>query len=453
VGWIEAQNNYVNSMNGAVRSRVSNHGSPNESQLSNTNLYIKGLKKETTDNDLRNMCQQYGQIKTTKAIIDKLTKQCKGYGFVDFGTQEAASKAIESLNEQSTGLQAQMAKERSFSQYPLVPEQTNTDDTNLYVANLPDSFSEDDLSELFSVHGQVISTRILRDENSKSRGVGFARMESDQKCRDIMNIFNGKPMPEPYQNEQPLLVKFADSGKKLKPYKQNNMQQPFEYQFGAVNGHGGMLGMAQQGMANMGTDMPQQMHAPHGQHPASIAAVAAAMMPKQLAMPYAQGANGAAANYMAVPQYMFPSMQPQQQLMPHTQLMHPAYQAAGMDPSHSVAAMNNQFAQMNFDGGQVAQSQFNMYPVPPQHYQTLSYPYIPPHMQHFPYVNMDGSMAAPQMANGSTPPHVSTGQYDNSHVDMHYNPGAPPPPTANAPPQYMHAPPPPPQQTLPTPTS
>lgn len=43
-----------------------------------TNLYIKGLKRETTDQDLNNMCKQYGNIRTTKAIIDKQTNSCKG---------------------------------------------------------------------------------------------------------------------------------------------------------------------------------------------------------------------------------------------------------------------------------------------------------------------------------------------------------------------------------------
>jgi len=43
--------------------------------------------------------------------------------------------------------------------------------------------------------GQVISTRILRDNQGISRGVGFARMESKEKCEDIIREFNGKFLP------------------------------------------------------------------------------------------------------------------------------------------------------------------------------------------------------------------------------------------------------------------
>ena len=50
------------------------------------------------------------------------------------------------------------------------------DPTNLYLSNLPKHFDEKHLEEMLAPHGQVISTRILRDSNTQlSRGVGFAR--------------------------------------------------------------------------------------------------------------------------------------------------------------------------------------------------------------------------------------------------------------------------------------
>jgi hypothetical protein len=44
-----------------------------------TNVYIRGLRPETTDDDLLRMVQQYGTLVSTKAIIDNQTKSCKGY--------------------------------------------------------------------------------------------------------------------------------------------------------------------------------------------------------------------------------------------------------------------------------------------------------------------------------------------------------------------------------------
>ncbi|KAF0311607.1 RNA-binding motif, single-stranded-interacting protein 1 [Amphibalanus amphitrite] len=59
----------------------SSHGSHKDvkdAELSKTNLYIRGLGPNTTDEDLRNMCHGLGQINSTKAIIDKSTGHCKG---------------------------------------------------------------------------------------------------------------------------------------------------------------------------------------------------------------------------------------------------------------------------------------------------------------------------------------------------------------------------------------
>ncbi|KAJ8359010.1 hypothetical protein SKAU_G00155350 [Synaphobranchus kaupii] len=181
----------------------SNGSSGGGEQLSKTNLYIRGLHPGTTDQDLVKLCQPYGKIVSTKAILDKTTNKCKGYGFVDFDSPAAAQKAVTALK--ASGVQAQMAK------------QQEQDPTNLYISNLPLSMDEQELEAMLKPFGQVISTRILRDANGTSRGVGFARMESTEKCEAIIQHFNGKyiktPPGVPVPTE-PLLCKFADGGQK-----------------------------------------------------------------------------------------------------------------------------------------------------------------------------------------------------------------------------------------------
>ncbi|KAG7464110.1 hypothetical protein MATL_G00183750 [Megalops atlanticus] len=182
-------------------------------QLSKTNLYIRGLPPATTDHDLVKLCQPYGKIVSTKAILDKTTNKCKGYGFVDFDSPAAAQKAVTALK--TTGVQAQMAK------------QQEQDPTNLYLSNLPPSMDEQELENMLKPFGQVISTRILRDSNGDSRGVGFARMESTEKCEAVISHFNGKYIKMPpgvLAPTEPLLCKFADGGQK-KRQNQNKYSQ------------------------------------------------------------------------------------------------------------------------------------------------------------------------------------------------------------------------------------
>lgn len=59
--------------------------------------------------------------------------------------------------------------------FSLVLQQQEQDPTNLYIANLPLNFKENDVEGLLAQYGQVISTRILRDTSGQSKGVGFAR--------------------------------------------------------------------------------------------------------------------------------------------------------------------------------------------------------------------------------------------------------------------------------------
>ncbi|XP_060751053.1 RNA-binding motif, single-stranded-interacting protein 2b isoform X2 [Tachysurus vachellii] len=181
----------------------SNGSSGGGDQLSKTNLYIRGLHPGTTDQDLVKLCQPYGKIVSTKAILDKTTNKCKGYGFVDFDSPASAQKAVTALK--ATGVQAQMAK------------QQEQDPTNLYISNLPLSMDEQELESMLKPFSQVISTRILRDANGASRGVGFARMESTEKCEAVIQHFNGKYIKTPpgvAVPTEPLLCKFADGGQR-----------------------------------------------------------------------------------------------------------------------------------------------------------------------------------------------------------------------------------------------
>uniref|UniRef100_A0A3P9Q8C2 RNA binding motif, single stranded interacting protein 2b n=1 Tax=Poecilia reticulata TaxID=8081 RepID=A0A3P9Q8C2_POERE len=179
--------------NGNSNTTTFSNGSGNSNngaeQLSKTNLYIRGLLPGTTDQDLVKLCQP--------EMIQK------SYGFVDFDSPASAQKAVTALK--AVGVQAQMAK------------QQEQDPTNLYISNLPLSMDESELENMLKPFSQAISTRILRDSNGTSRGVGFARMESTEKCEAIIQHFNGKYIKTPHgvpAPTEPLLCKFADGGQK-----------------------------------------------------------------------------------------------------------------------------------------------------------------------------------------------------------------------------------------------
>jgi len=61
----------------------------------------------------------------------------------------------------------------------------------LYVGNLPWSAKAEDLSEAFSTHGEVVSSRIITDrETGRSRGFGFVEV-NDEDVEKIIEAMNG----------------------------------------------------------------------------------------------------------------------------------------------------------------------------------------------------------------------------------------------------------------------
>lgn len=54
----------------------------------------------------------------------------------------------------------------------------------LYVGNLPFNFTNEDLEELFTGYGEIVSAQVISDrETGRSRGFGFVELGSDADGR------------------------------------------------------------------------------------------------------------------------------------------------------------------------------------------------------------------------------------------------------------------------------
>ena len=65
------------------------------------NLYISNLSYNISDEDLRQLFADYGEITSAKVIMDRETGRSRGFGFVELRDDELAKKAIEELNQAS----------------------------------------------------------------------------------------------------------------------------------------------------------------------------------------------------------------------------------------------------------------------------------------------------------------------------------------------------------------
>ena len=66
---------------------------------------------------------------------------------------------------------------------------------DIYVANLPYSATEQDLSELFSAFGPVKRTTIVKDrETGRSKGFGFVALADESQVQPAIEAINGSEM-------------------------------------------------------------------------------------------------------------------------------------------------------------------------------------------------------------------------------------------------------------------
>ena len=66
-------------------------------------LYVGNIPFTSTEDDLRDMFGQIGEVTSVSIITDRMTGRSRGFGFVEMASDEDASAAIERMNDQKLG--------------------------------------------------------------------------------------------------------------------------------------------------------------------------------------------------------------------------------------------------------------------------------------------------------------------------------------------------------------
>uniref|UniRef100_A0ACD5TZ79 Uncharacterized protein n=1 Tax=Avena sativa TaxID=4498 RepID=A0ACD5TZ79_AVESA len=174
-----------------------------------TNLYLKNLDDDMTEDLIKLKFSQFGPIISVK-IMKRDDGTSKGFGFVSFKNPESAKKAKEAMNGMPLGSKslyvARAQKKAERKQYlQLLHEEkrneiiTKSNGSNVYIKNISDKVDDDTLRERFDEFGNITSVKIMRDDKGISKGFGFVcyNTPDEAKCavgnmRGVM--FYGKPL-------------------------------------------------------------------------------------------------------------------------------------------------------------------------------------------------------------------------------------------------------------------
>ncbi|KAJ8532786.1 hypothetical protein K7X08_015675 [Anisodus acutangulus] len=156
------------------------------------NVFIKNLNDTIDSAKLEEIFQKFGNIISCKVAVSEDGKS-KGYGFVQFETEDSANTAIEELNGSEVGgKQMYVGKFVKKSDRILpIPDEIYT---NLFIKNLDLDISEEHLREKCSEFGKIISLVIAKDENGGSKGFGYVNFENPNDARRAMEDMNGSKL-------------------------------------------------------------------------------------------------------------------------------------------------------------------------------------------------------------------------------------------------------------------
>ncbi|XP_055811583.1 polyadenylate-binding protein 7-like [Solanum dulcamara] len=153
------------------------------------NVFIKNLNDTIDSAKLEEIFQKFGNILSCKVAVSE-DGRSKGYGFVQFETEDSASAAIEELNGSVVGGKEMYVGKFVKKSDRILPS-PDEKYTNLFIKNLGLDITEEHLREKFSEFGKIISLVITKDENGGSKGFGYVNFENPDDARRAREAMNG----------------------------------------------------------------------------------------------------------------------------------------------------------------------------------------------------------------------------------------------------------------------
>nr|XP_043613621.1 polyadenylate-binding protein 7 [Erigeron canadensis] len=174
-----------------------------------TNLYIKNLDLDMTEDVLKEKFSVFGNIGSVVIVRDN-NGASRGFGFVNFENPDDAKKATEIMNGLNLGEKvlyvgrAQKKSEREQMLRRQFEEWRNEQiskcqGSNVYVKNIEDNVTEGELKERFSQFGMITSAKLMVNEKGISKGFGFVCFSTPEEASKAVNtyhgcMFHGKPL-------------------------------------------------------------------------------------------------------------------------------------------------------------------------------------------------------------------------------------------------------------------
>ncbi|KAI5179627.1 hypothetical protein NEOKW01_0090 [Nematocida sp. AWRm80] len=158
-------------------------------------VFIKGIKYETTGEDLQELFGKFGTIKEIRIPKSRDTDKGKGFAYIEFENKESCKEALSLSGTECDGRRLVVdfakppVKSDEYNARERQPRQQNNEDgVTVFLGNVPFEFDKDEFFDYLCTFASVRDLRVPTDrETGRPKGFAFASFENFSEANKLIN--------------------------------------------------------------------------------------------------------------------------------------------------------------------------------------------------------------------------------------------------------------------------